>query len=429
MSKVKTNAGLLSAGILLEDAYGVKKGSFPGSQVLRLKQGRSTPYDIDDNYNKTDIPSTTGYQLGNHEDQVLGQRNVTASLAHNIGLNDFVSILKLYAPNYTAPSGVLYSTTITAVVDAGNYSTVTVADATGIKVGHRIVIGSRVDSTEDGAYIVTALSGSDVTIDAQIDAGDDTGTFEASVSAHEFLVEDISDCLTSYNDQSGTLYLPDRFPRDTACGRGGYVVTGVIGTTLNMDLEAGTYSADIIAKAKEKSEDVPYLPADYKLPEYTDGYFRTSGGASLQKWNSTTSEWEELDTIALTAVITRNIADDDKARKAGEMSEAIVDGVTITGIYETLHRTLDTSSNISNDLYDNRGVLQSGEKYRVALEHPTGEAIYIDGYITFMNETVVPEEKGHRVTADWAMKYDVSNLENAKITLVNSYNEDLTSYL
>ena len=97
-------------------------------------------------------------------------------------------------------------------------------------------------------------------------------SFVSSFADHELYIEDIADCLTSHLSDSYTLYLPDRFPRDTTCGRGGETVNGVIGTTLNLTINEGTYSADIVAKSKQKSDNVPYFRVKVDTQNYASMY-------------------------------------------------------------------------------------------------------------------------------------------------------------
>lgn len=260
--------------------------------------------------------------------------------------------------------------------------------------------------------------------DEVFDSVDLTGLVTATIGTHEMLIEDVNDCSAQLLENSYSIYLPQKFPdKDAVCGTSqGEVFSGVVPKMLDIDFIESTYSIDSMGKSLEDYGDKsPRLDEDYIFPEGTDGYMRKNFG-TLQKWNGL--GWDNLETLSLNLNVTFGAEDSQKVRSAGELSRAVVDGVDLSGTYETLYVTEDEQKNVSNSIYDNRRLLESGGLYRLALENTSGEAVYIEGNIKFLGEELTRENGGWKLKADFQFLRNLTS-PNVKLTCVNRYNKSL----
>lgn len=399
-------------------------------QGLPINQSVDSPINVTDSYNKEVIQSTFGSQIQKEGVLRLGNRSVATSIGHSLGLNDFVVVGNMFFQNGYTYTDIMANTAIVSVVDNGTTSTIEVGSTGSLENGFVINLEGRTVADENGDYTVSNVTATTFDITYTGFTTDVEGTVESVLGVHESLIEDVNDCNAQGLENSYSFYLPEKFPdNDSLCGTSqGEVMAGVVPTTLSVDFVDASYSADFIGKSLEDyGTKSPRVDEDYKLPS-ADGFMRQNF-ATLQSTNDNGVTWNDLDTMSLDITVTLGTEDSQKVRKAGELSRALVDGVMIEGNYNALYLTEDEANkNISNSIYGNRADLQSGGLFRIAVKNSSGEAIYIEGNIKFYNETLTKELGGFLFATEFQFLRSEEN-PNIKLTCINNYNEDLSSYL
>ena len=430
----KIVSSLMPIGLIKESSFGnpeelVDENDKVKDIVYPINQSIESPWQINEVYNKTQVSTAVGRQVQNSNMMRVGQHDVSGTVGHELGLNDFLHIGRMFFQNgYEATQK-----TIT-----GEFTYITITDATKVgatKVGgttnrYNITFDKELnEDIEKGEKLKIEIGGVDhfmviieiieineerkgVVVECDEDLTTQVNTqVETTLYIHKAFIEGNEtsgefaapgyDCIIN---ESYTIYQPNRFSLDAttsdvgaSCSR----VDGVVPTSLNIDFIAGNYSFDFIGK-DFKTEGVAFdITSNYDKTTITNGYTNTNSGCLEMLGEN--DKWVELDTFELNCNISLNVINDVKTRRAGELAMMVVDGVTATGTYSGIYDDEISKYNTTEAIYQKRKFIQNGGYYRFSIKSPGGFRISIYSQISFNEANLNIEEGGWVLNAPFTM--------------------------
>lgn len=421
------NSSLNRLVLARESTYGVAPIDFLTDPTTKkgyaVNQSSSTPADLMEDANKVFIEETTGSQIEDGDAQTEGDYTVTASMAHNFAVNDALVLMAMLFQNDYAYTATITDGSITAISNNVDDVTLTLTDAGTLAVLDKINISGRADSLENGNYIVQDITGNDITIIyvGGFNDADLTGTVAAVINTHSAKIESVGECPKQLLDSSYTLYQPKSFDKPDCSKAYGDQMTGLALKTLNLDLYASTYSAELNGhQLNDGIENVPKDDTQYKPVLVGNSIYYPVNrpvvkiGGVTQKAVSLTSNW------------TLGLDESTKTKSAGRMDSVVVDRVTGEGEWSMLFKTEDEANNYSNTFYKGRNTAENGAVVEFGIEHKNGASMFIGGKVKFSNEKVTKEPNGWLFSTNYKFCKDTQNgVSNITLTCKNGYNYSL----